>query len=107
MNDRYLEDTGAILSIVPCVSNAGPYGPLFKRADGQQSPPGVSFQFQGKLFTVQFLQAAVAGPILSIDFLGKIRITVAPETSKVLFACTATAPAAANCFCPTFRQLLN
>ncbi len=42
-------------------------------------------QFQGKLFTVIFLQATVAGPILGIDFLRKFRITVA-ETSQVLFA---------------------
>jgi hypothetical protein len=38
----------------------------------------------------------VAGPILGNDFLRKFRITVAPETSQVLFACTATAPAAAK-----------
>jgi hypothetical protein len=53
-------------------------------------------QFQGKLFTAKFLQVIVAGPILGIDFLRKFRITVAPETSQVLFACTANAPAAAN-----------
>jgi hypothetical protein len=50
-------------------------------------------QFQGKLFTAKFLQAAVAGPILGIDFLRKFRITVAPETSLVLFAWMATATA--------------
>jgi hypothetical protein len=31
---------------------------------------------------------------LGIDFLRQFRITVAPETSQVLFACTAKAPAA-------------
>jgi hypothetical protein len=42
------------------------------------------------------LQAAVAGPILGIDFLRNFRITVAPEISQVLFACTTRAPAAAK-----------
>jgi hypothetical protein len=37
------------------------------------------------------LQAAVAGPILGIDFLRKFRMTVAPETSQVLFSCTVPA----------------
>ncbi len=34
----------------------------------------------------------MAGSFLGIDFLRKFRITVAPETSQVLFACIATAP---------------
>jgi hypothetical protein len=72
---------------------------LLKGANGQ---PILSWgfvsktiQFQGKLFTAKFLQAAVAGPILGIDFLRKFRITVAPETSQALFAGTAMDPAAA------------
>ncbi len=96
-NDRYLVDTGATLSIVPCTSNAGPSGPLFKGADGQPIPlwgfVSKTAQFQGKLYTARFLQAVVAGPILGIDFLRKFRITVATQTSQLLFACTATAPA--------------
>jgi hypothetical protein len=47
----------------------------------------------------------VAGPILDIDFLRKFRITVAPETSQVLFACTATAPAAAKLFMINVLQI--
>jgi hypothetical protein len=35
-NDRYLVDTGATLSTVPCTSNASPSGPLLQGADGQQ-----------------------------------------------------------------------
>jgi hypothetical protein len=46
-------------------------------------------QFQGKLFSLQFLQAAVAGPILGIDFLRRFKVTVAPETSQIFLACTA------------------
>ncbi len=37
-NDRYLVDTGATLSIVPCTSIAGSSGPLLKGADGQPIP---------------------------------------------------------------------
>jgi hypothetical protein len=92
-----LVDIGATLSIVPCTSNAGPSGPLLKGADGQPIPSwgfiSKTVQFQGKLFTAKFLQAALAGPILGNDFLRKFRIPVAPETSQVLIACMATAPA--------------
>jgi hypothetical protein len=38
--------------------------------------------------TSSFLQAAVAGPILGIDFLRKFKVKVVPETSHVLFAYT-------------------
>ncbi len=37
-NDRYLVDTGATLSIVPCNQNSSPSGPLLKGADGQPIP---------------------------------------------------------------------
>jgi hypothetical protein len=49
-------------------------------------------QFQGKLFTSTFLQAAVAGPILGIDFLRKFKVTVSPEINQIQFACSAVAP---------------
>jgi hypothetical protein len=52
---------------------------------GYQSPLGDSsqtVQFQSKLFTSSFLQAAVAGAILGIDFLSKFRIPVATENDK-------------------------
>jgi hypothetical protein len=47
-------------------------------------------------FYFQFLQAAVAGPILGTYFLRKLRITVAPENSQIMFACTAIAQLAAK-----------
>jgi hypothetical protein len=94
-NDRYLVDTGATLSIVPCSQNSSPYGPLLKGADGQ---PICSWgfiqktvQFQGKFFTSSILQAAVAGTILGIDFLSKFKVTVVPEINQIQFACTAAA----------------
>jgi hypothetical protein len=42
--------------------------------------------FQGKLFTSNFLQAAVAGPILGIDFLRKFKVTVSPEINQIQFS---------------------
>jgi hypothetical protein len=48
---------------------------------------------QGKLFTSIFLQAAVASPILGMDFLRKIKVTVSPEINQIQFACSAVAPA--------------
>jgi hypothetical protein len=95
-NDRYLVDAGATLSIFPCTSNTGPSGPLLKGFDGQPIPFWgfvlKTVQFHGKLFNAKFLQFAVAGAILGIDFLRKSRITVAPETSQALFSYMAAAP---------------
>jgi hypothetical protein len=48
-NDRYLVDTGATRSIVPCSQNSNPSGPFLKGADGQPIPLGVSFK---KLFII-------------------------------------------------------
>ncbi len=100
-NDRYLVDTGATLSIVPCNQNSSPSGPLLKGADGQTIPSWgfikKTVQFQGKLFTSTFLQAAVAGPILGIDFLRKFNVIVSPELSQIQFACSAAAPPASYC----------
>jgi hypothetical protein len=97
-NDRYLVDTGATLSIVPCNQNSSPFGPLLKGADGQPIPSWgfikKTVQFQGKLFTSTFLQATVAGPILGIDFLRKFKVIVSPELSQIQFACSAAAPSA-------------
>ncbi len=48
------------------------------------------------------MQAAVAGPILGIDFLRKFKVTVVPEINKIQFACiTAASPA------PFFLQRLR
>jgi hypothetical protein len=81
-NDRYLVDTGATLSIVPCNQNFSPSSPLLKGADGQPIPSWCFIKktvlFQGKLFTSSFLQAAVASPILGIDFFRKFKVMVVP-----------------------------
>ncbi len=69
--------------------------PFSKGQMGNLSRLGVSLkktvQFQGKLFTSSFLQAAVAGPILGIDFLRKFKVTVIPEINQIQFACIAAA----------------
>jgi hypothetical protein len=54
-------------------------------------------QFQGKLFTSSFLQAAVVVPILGIDFFRKFKITVDPETNSILFACALRTSAQLSC----------
>jgi hypothetical protein len=55
-NDRYLVDTGATLSIVPCSQNASPSGTLLKGAYGQPIPSWgfiqKTVQFQCKLFSL-------------------------------------------------------
>jgi hypothetical protein len=98
--DRYLVDTGATLSIVPCNAKTTPSGPLFKGAG--QPIAQKTVQFQGKLFSSQFLQTAVAGPILDIDILRRSKVTVTPETSQLFFACTTAAPSAPQSFLPSF-----
>jgi hypothetical protein len=59
-------------------------------------------QFQGKLFSSQFLQDAVADHILGIDFLRRFKVTVALETSQIFFACIAAAPSTPQSFLPSF-----
>jgi hypothetical protein len=72
-NDKLLAETGATLGIVHHKSNSKPSDPLLR--GGNTLPiPSLGFitkavQFQGKLFTLRFLQATVAGSILVIDFL--------------------------------------
>jgi hypothetical protein len=56
------------------------------------------------------LQAAVAGPILGIDFLRKFKVTVVPDINQIQFACTAVAsptpflPSAAPPAPPSFSE---
>ncbi len=74
------------LSIVPCNSETPPSGPLLKRADGQPFPSRgfvkKTVQFQGELFSSQFLQAAVAGPVLGIDFLRRFKSLLPQRPAK-------------------------
>jgi hypothetical protein len=93
-NDRYLVDTGATLSIVPGSQNSSPSGPLLKGAEGQPIPSWGFIQkttISRQIFHIQFLASCWAGPILGIDFLRKLKVTVVPEINKIQFACTAVA----------------
>jgi hypothetical protein len=84
--DRYLVDTGATLIIVPCNQNSSPSGPFLIGADGQPIPSWgfiqKNLQFQGKLFTPSFLQAAVASPILGKTFLENSRSLLPQRSTK-------------------------
>jgi hypothetical protein len=94
-----LVDTGATLSIVPCTANFSPPGASQWGRWINYSLLGIikkTVHFQGKLFTFSFLQAAVAGSILGIDFLRKFKVTVAPEISQIHFACTTMALSASS-----------
>jgi hypothetical protein len=66
-NDKYLVDTGATLSIVPCSQNSSPSGPLLKGADGQPIP---SWGFIKKLcnFKASFLQQLFCKPLWLVPF---------------------------------------
>ncbi len=101
-NDKYLVDTEATLSIIPHYSNNKPSGPLLKGAKWFTNPlQGLSHQavqFQGKHFTFHILQAAMAGPILGLNFLKKFKVTIPPDTNQIFFACTEAAPASAPAF---------
>jgi hypothetical protein len=58
-NDRFLVDTGAALSIIPCSSNSNPPGSLLKGANGKQIPSWgfitKTAWFQGKMHSSSFL----------------------------------------------------
>jgi hypothetical protein len=83
------------------MDNQSPLGDLLKK----------TVQFHGELFTSNFLQAAVAGPVLGIDFLRKFKVTVAPETSQILFAPLQQLRPPPNLFCLVltvlFRRLFS
>jgi hypothetical protein len=101
-NDKYLVDTEATLSIIPHYSNNKPSGPPLKGANGLPIPSrGFLIKlssFKEKHFTFRFLQAAMAGPILGLNFLKKFKVTVPPDTNQIFFACTKAAPASAPAF---------
>ena len=83
--DSFLVDTGATLSIVPHNSKVRPSGLILNGANGKPIPIcgyiSKLVLFQGPSFKHSFLQAAVAGPILVIDFLKQFNVTVAPGSN--------------------------
>jgi hypothetical protein len=66
-NDKYLVDTGATLSIVPCSQNSSPSGPLLKGVDGQPIPSWASFKRLWN-FKANFLQQLSCKPLWLAPF---------------------------------------
>ena len=105
-NTNFLVDTGASLSILPHISNNPSSGPRLIGANGDKiSTWGyktLSLKFGPAHFTFQFLLAAVATPILGLDFFKKFNLTICPANSRItdaagsplqtLFTAAAAAP---------------
>ncbi len=96
-NDRYLVDTGAILSIIPCNQNSSPSGPLLNGADGQPIP---SWCFIHN-FKANFSHPVFYKPLWPVPYWAltkkKFKVIVAPEINQIQFACTAAALPAPIC----------
>jgi hypothetical protein len=89
-NFKFLVDSGASLSIIPHSSSAPPTGPHLVGANGKQIPAW-GFRrhtvcFSGQIFDFDFLLAAVATPILGMDFLAKFNFSINPSKQQVLHA---------------------
>jgi hypothetical protein len=96
-NTRFLEDTGAAVSVLPYTgsrsSAATPGGPALAGADGASirswGKVYKSVCFGGRLFQdVPFLQAAVNKPILGADFFSQHKLLVDTAGNRVLDAAT-------------------
>ncbi len=101
-SDRYLVDTGATLSIVPCNQNSSPSSPLLKGAEGQPIP---SWGFIQKLCNskANFSHPISCKPLWpvpfwALTFVRKLGVTVVSEINQIQFACTAAASPAHNFF---------
>ena len=85
---RFLIDTGASYSVVPYTSSDPQQGPKIVTADKRpipcwgREPRQVSAG--GRTYTVDFLLAAVAFPILGMDFLEKFQLDVSPQRRALL-----------------------
>ncbi len=84
----FLVDFGATLSILPCSSSAEPSGQKIIGANGANIPTW-GFQkrilaFRNKSFTHEFSLAKVATPILGLDFLRKLQLSIHPLQAQVL-----------------------
>jgi cleavage and polyadenylation specificity factor subunit 1 len=120
---EFLVDTGAAVSVLPHKSPAPPSGPPLVAADGR----GIAswgrvtkrLVFGASSFIVSFILAAVAKPILGVDFLAANRLLVDPFKKTVLFAsnfkpvidvptsaCNSLI-ASINNVCPAVRALLS
>jgi hypothetical protein len=89
-NINFLLDSGASISILPHSSSASPTGPHLVGANGNIVPVwGRRRQivsFDGQDFEFDFFLAAVATPIIGMDFLTKFELSIIPAKRQVLHA---------------------
>jgi hypothetical protein len=78
-----LVDSGALLSILPHSSTALPIGPQLVGANGKPIPAWGfrcrTICFSRQTFELDFLLAAVATPLLGMDFLAKFGFSIIPS----------------------------
>jgi hypothetical protein len=89
-NFKFLVDLSASLSIIPHSSLAPSTGPHLVGANGKQIPAW-GFRrhtvcFSSQTFEFDFLLAAVATPLLGMDFLAKFELSIFPSKQQVLHA---------------------
>jgi hypothetical protein len=96
-NIKFLVDSGTSISILPHSSSAPSTSPHLVGANGQPVPVwGRRRQtacFADHNFEFDFFLAAVATPIIGMDFLAKFELTIIPAKQQVLHAasgCTLT-----------------
>ena len=86
--DKFLVDTGAALSVLPHTSSRPTSGPSLVAADGRPisswSHCRRQLSFSGVTFSHKFLLAAVATPIVGLDFLRDNALLVDTAGSRVL-----------------------
>ncbi len=89
-NFTFLVDSGASSSILPHMSSEPPSGPTLLGANGKPIPAWglkrCSVVFSGITFEFDFLLAAVATPLLGMDFLVKFGLGIVPDKQQVLHA---------------------
>jgi hypothetical protein len=89
-NFKFLVDSGASLSILPHSSPAPPTSPHLVGANRKQIPAWGFHRrtvcFSGQNFEFDFLLAAVATPLLGMDFLAKFELSIIPSKQQVLHA---------------------
>jgi hypothetical protein len=87
-NQHFLVHSGASISILPHSSSAPPTGPHLVGANGKVVPVwGRRCQivsFVGHDFEFDFFLAAVATPIIGMDFLTKFELSIIPTKRQVL-----------------------
>ena len=89
-NFNFIVDSGASISILPHSSSAPPTGPHLVGANGKLIPAWGHHRqtacFASHNFEFDFFLAAVAIPIIGMDFLTKFELSIIPAKRQVLHA---------------------